>query len=121
MPPAHAAVWDRWEEQGRASVRPIPHPTRASIARRPLTTEGERLARATMKRIYFLVPTVEIAKTIVDELLLARIEERHITFWPSTARRWRTCPKPRCCKERFHPRDGARLGGRRHGRHSWPA
>ena len=31
-----------------------------------------------MKRIYFLVPTVEIAKTIVDELLLARIEERHI-------------------------------------------
>ena len=31
-----------------------------------------------MKRIYFLVPTVEIAKTIVDELLLARIDERHI-------------------------------------------
>ena len=31
-----------------------------------------------MKRIYFLVPTIELAKTIVDELLLARIEERHI-------------------------------------------
>ena len=31
-----------------------------------------------MKRLYFLVPTVESAKTIVDELLLARIEERHI-------------------------------------------
>ena len=31
-----------------------------------------------MKRIYFLVPRIDIAKKIVDELLLARIEERHI-------------------------------------------
>ncbi|MDQ2694426.1 MAG: DUF1269 domain-containing protein [Pseudomonadota bacterium] len=31
-----------------------------------------------MKRLYFLVPTVDSAKQIVDELLLARIEERHI-------------------------------------------
>lgn len=31
-----------------------------------------------MRRIYFLVPTVESASKIVDELLLARIEERHI-------------------------------------------
>ena len=31
-----------------------------------------------MRRIYFLVPTVAAAKAIVDELLLARIEERHI-------------------------------------------
>jgi len=31
-----------------------------------------------MKRIYFLVPQIEVAKKIVDELLLARIEERHI-------------------------------------------
>lgn len=31
-----------------------------------------------MKRIYFLVPDVDMAKKIVDELLLARIEERHI-------------------------------------------
>lgn len=31
-----------------------------------------------MKRIYFLVPTIEITKKIVDELLLARVEERHI-------------------------------------------
>jgi hypothetical protein len=30
------------------------------------------------KRLYFLLPTVESAKQIVDELLLARIEERHI-------------------------------------------
>ncbi|MDZ7753057.1 MAG: DUF1269 domain-containing protein [Gammaproteobacteria bacterium] len=31
-----------------------------------------------MRRIYFLVPEVESASKIVDELLLARIEERHI-------------------------------------------
>lgn len=30
------------------------------------------------KRLYFVLPDVESAKTIVDELLLARIEERHI-------------------------------------------
>jgi hypothetical protein len=31
-----------------------------------------------MHRIYFLIPSVASAKAIVDELLLARIEERHI-------------------------------------------
>ncbi|MDA8107202.1 MAG: DUF1269 domain-containing protein [Betaproteobacteria bacterium] len=31
-----------------------------------------------MRRIYFLVPDVETAKRVVDELLLARIEERHM-------------------------------------------
>lgn len=31
-----------------------------------------------MKRLYFLVPNVENARKIVDELLLARVEERHI-------------------------------------------
>lgn len=31
-----------------------------------------------MKRVYFLVPSVELAHKIVDELLLARVEERHI-------------------------------------------
>ncbi len=31
-----------------------------------------------MRRIYFLVPDVTTTKRIVDELLLARIEERHI-------------------------------------------
>ena len=31
-----------------------------------------------MRRIYFLVPTVASARAIVDELLLKRIEERHI-------------------------------------------
>lgn len=31
-----------------------------------------------MKRIYFLIPNIEIAKNIVNELLLERIDERHI-------------------------------------------
>jgi hypothetical protein len=31
-----------------------------------------------MRRLYFLVPTIESATQIVDELLLARVEERHI-------------------------------------------
>lgn len=31
-----------------------------------------------MRRIYFLVPDIAVTKRIVDELLLARIEERHI-------------------------------------------
>jgi len=31
-----------------------------------------------MKRIYFLSPDVETSRRIVDDLLLARIEERHI-------------------------------------------
>jgi hypothetical protein len=31
-----------------------------------------------MKRIYFLIPDLETTRKVVDELLLARIEERHI-------------------------------------------
>jgi len=31
-----------------------------------------------MRRLYFLIPNIDSAKTIVDELLLARIEARHI-------------------------------------------
>jgi len=31
-----------------------------------------------MRRIYFLLPTIEIARKVVDELLLARIDEHHI-------------------------------------------
>ncbi len=31
-----------------------------------------------MRRIYFLVPTVEVTKRVVDELLLSRIDEKHI-------------------------------------------
>jgi len=31
-----------------------------------------------MRRIYFLAPNLEVSKKLVDELLLARIEERHI-------------------------------------------
>ena len=31
-----------------------------------------------MRRLYFLIPTIDSAKKIVDELLLARVEERNI-------------------------------------------
>jgi hypothetical protein len=31
-----------------------------------------------MRRIYFLLPSVESARAIVNELLLARVEERHL-------------------------------------------
>jgi len=31
-----------------------------------------------MRRLYFLIPGVDSAKTIVDELLLARVEQRHM-------------------------------------------
>ena len=31
-----------------------------------------------MRRIYFLVPTVASARSIVDELLLNLVEQRHI-------------------------------------------
>jgi hypothetical protein len=31
-----------------------------------------------MRRLYFLLPDIEITHNLVDELLLARIEERHI-------------------------------------------
>ncbi|MGB5718604.1 MAG: DUF1269 domain-containing protein [Gammaproteobacteria bacterium] len=31
-----------------------------------------------MRRLYFLIPTVDSAKIIVDELLLARVEQRHM-------------------------------------------
>jgi hypothetical protein len=31
-----------------------------------------------MRRIYFLAPSIEITRKIVDDLLLARVEERHI-------------------------------------------
>lgn len=31
-----------------------------------------------MRRLYFLVPTIDSASQIVDELLLARVDERHL-------------------------------------------
>jgi len=31
-----------------------------------------------MRRLYFLIPNIDSAKTIVDELLLARVDQRHI-------------------------------------------
>jgi hypothetical protein len=47
-----------------------------------------------MRRIYFLVPSVASARLIVDELLLARIEERHIHIVRARTRRWKTCRRP---------------------------
>ena len=31
-----------------------------------------------MRRIYFLVPDISVARRIIDELLLARVDERHL-------------------------------------------
>jgi hypothetical protein len=31
-----------------------------------------------MRRLYFLLPDLAVTRTVVDELLLARVEERHI-------------------------------------------
>jgi hypothetical protein len=45
---------------------------RSRLDRRPFLREG------IMRRIYFLLPNVKTARTIVDELLLARIEWRHV-------------------------------------------
>jgi len=38
----------------------------------------DKSRRQFMRRLYFLIPTVDSATKIVDELLLARIEQRHI-------------------------------------------
>ena len=70
-----------------------------------------------MKRIYFLVPTVEIAKTIVDELLLARIEERHIHILAKHGTPLEDLPEASLLqKSDFIPamERGLAVGGRRH-------
>jgi hypothetical protein len=33
------------------------------------------------RRLYYMLPDVRSARAMLDELLLARIEERHIRFW----------------------------------------
>jgi hypothetical protein len=33
------------------------------------------------RRLYFMLPDVSSARALLDELLLARIEERHMHFW----------------------------------------
>jgi hypothetical protein len=33
------------------------------------------------RRLYFMLPDVPAARALLDELLLARIEERHMRFW----------------------------------------
>jgi len=47
-------------------------------ALQPTASIERTLRREFMRRIYFLVPTVASARVIVDELLLARVEERRI-------------------------------------------
>ena len=39
-----------------------------------------------MKRIYFLVPNIEITRKVVNDLLLARIDERHLHVLANGAR-----------------------------------
>lgn len=34
-----------------------------------------------LRRLYYTLPDVPTARAILDELLLARIEEKHISFW----------------------------------------
>lgn len=46
-----------------------------------------------MQRLYFIVPTVESCRTIVNELLLARIEERHIHVVAKDESRLKDLPK----------------------------
>ncbi len=46
-----------------------------------------------MQRLYFVVPTVESCRTIVNELLLARIEERHIHVVAKDESRLKNLPK----------------------------
>ncbi|SDR22877.1 hypothetical protein SAMN05445850_3431 [Paraburkholderia tuberum] len=48
-----------------------------------------------MRRIYFLLPNVESAKGIIDELLLKRVEWRISTCWPAPMYRSKTCPQRR--------------------------
>ena len=50
------------------------------------------------RRLYYLLPDAGSARKIMDDLLLARIEERHIHFLAGQARRWTACTRPTCCR-----------------------
>jgi hypothetical protein len=47
-----------------------------------------------MKRIYFLVPDINVTHKIVDELRSEGIEDRHIHILAKEIRRLRIFPKP---------------------------
>ena len=67
-----------------------------------------------MRRIYFLVPDIATTKRIVDELLLSRIEEKHIHVLAKRGTQsGRTTRSQPASKERFCSRGGAwaRVGG----------
>jgi hypothetical protein len=58
-------------------MRGRPHGRYHGVIRSSLAV-GNSGKESEVKRIYFLVPHIDVAKKIVDELLVARIEERHI-------------------------------------------
>jgi hypothetical protein len=58
-----------------------------------------------MRRIYFLVPDIATTKRIVDDPLLARIEERHSCII-KRGTELEDCPRPICSKKRFRASGG---------------
>jgi len=52
-----------------------------------------------MRRIYFLAPNIEVSKKIVDELLLARIEERHIHVLAKRGTPMENLPEATCLQK----------------------
>lgn len=64
----------RRSDERKARVAAMADRAVAGFGRRHPT----RYRRALMRRIYFLAPSVASARAIVNDLLLARIEERHI-------------------------------------------
>jgi hypothetical protein len=67
-----------------------------------------------MKRLYFLVPNLRSAETIVDDLLLARVEERHMHVLAKRGTPLKTLPEASLLqKSDFVPavQRGVGLGG----------
>jgi hypothetical protein len=50
------------------------------------------------RRIYWLLPDLESARATMDDLLLARIEKRHIHFVAREAPTCAACTRPTCCR-----------------------
>ncbi len=48
-----------------------------------------------MRRLYFLLPNLDVTHKVVDELLLARIEERHIHVIAKEGTPLQDLPAPR--------------------------
>ncbi len=54
-----------------------------------------------MRRIYFLVPDISVARRIVDELLLARVDERHLHVLAMSATHDCCSSQRRLSRDRF--------------------